>query len=143
MSKTQSSRLRGVVVAAVQVLTLACTVPREQSVLDEFFGASRLRDLTALARISLVVLEPREGGTVGQFTIRSVSGIERVPLRGDDPVVERSLLALHDAAARALRRCRDRMTCLSHGAPRYRSGPPALMSGCSTSSAGEPSRCRR
>jgi hypothetical protein len=95
--KTRNSRLRGVVVAAVQVLTLACSVPREQSVLDEFFGASRLRDLTALARISLVVLEPREVGTVGQFTIRSVSGIERAALRGDDPVVERSLLALHDA----------------------------------------------
>jgi hypothetical protein len=89
--------LRGVVVAAAQVLTLACSVPREQSVLDEFFVASRLRDMTALARISLVVLEPREGGTVGQFTIRSVSGIGRAPLRGDDPVVERSLLALQDA----------------------------------------------
>ncbi len=81
---------------ASSLLTLACSVPREQSVLDEFFVASRLRDTTALARISLVVLEPREAGTVGRFKIRSLSGIQRVPLSADDPVVERSLLALHD-----------------------------------------------
>jgi hypothetical protein len=84
---------------ALTLLTLACSVPREQSVLDEFFVASSLRDITALARISLVVLEPRDAGTVGRFEIRGLSGIERAPLRADDPVVERSLLALHDGVA--------------------------------------------
>jgi len=91
---TQNSRLLSFL--AVTLLTLACSVPREQSVLDEFFVASSLRDTTALARISLVVLEPRKAGTVGRFEIRRVSGIERAPLSADDPVVERSLLALHD-----------------------------------------------
>ena len=50
----------------------ACARP-EQSLLEQFFGASRLRDTTALQRISSVVFEPRQDGMVRTFTITAVS----------------------------------------------------------------------
>ncbi len=50
----------------------ACAAP-EQSLLEQFFGASRLRDTTALQRIATVVFEPREQGIVRTFRIRRVS----------------------------------------------------------------------
>jgi hypothetical protein len=50
----------------------ACAAP-EQSLLEQFFGASRLRDTTALHRIATVAFEPREQGIVRTFRIRSVS----------------------------------------------------------------------
>jgi hypothetical protein len=77
----------------------ACTIRPEYSVLDEFFAASKLRDTTALAKISLVILEPREAGTVGRLKIRSVSNIARAPLRTDDRVVRLSLLPVSDVSA--------------------------------------------
>jgi hypothetical protein len=44
----------------------------EQLVLEQFFNASRQRDLTALQRIATVVFEPLEQGTITEFTITSV-----------------------------------------------------------------------
>ena len=44
----------------------------EHLLLEQFFNASRLRDLTALQRIATVVFEPIEQGTVTQFTITNV-----------------------------------------------------------------------
>ena len=51
----------------------ACTTRAEQPILSQFFAASRLRDLTALATLSTVVFEPTTNGTVTTFTITSVS----------------------------------------------------------------------
>ena len=48
----------------------------EQVVLEQFFNASRLRDRTALQKISTVIFEPLEQGTVTAFTIRSVADVE-------------------------------------------------------------------
>ena len=48
----------------------------EQVLLDQFFNASRLRDRTALQRISTVILEPLEQGAVTTFTITSVVDLE-------------------------------------------------------------------
>jgi len=64
-------RLLEVLVAAA--VTQGCSVRPEQPLISDFFSASRLRDLTALARISTVVFEPRERGIVTSFTIRRVS----------------------------------------------------------------------
>jgi hypothetical protein len=50
----------------------ACAAP-EQALLEEFFGASRLRDLTALQPIATVVFEPREQGIVRTFEIAGVT----------------------------------------------------------------------
>jgi len=54
------------------VLATACARP-EQSLLEQFFGASRLRDTTALQRISSVVFEPRQDGIVRTFEITAVT----------------------------------------------------------------------
>jgi hypothetical protein len=84
-----SSALACGVALAIQ---FGCSVRPEHSVLDEFFSASRLRDLTRLSRISLVLLEPREAGVVGTFNIRSVSSVRRTPLQAGDQVARLSLL---------------------------------------------------
>jgi hypothetical protein len=55
------------------VVLAACSPPAEQPLLSQFFAASRLRDLTALATLSTVVFEPTTNGTVTTFTMTSVS----------------------------------------------------------------------
>jgi hypothetical protein len=52
-----------------------CSGAREHALLDQFFAASRLRDLTALRNLSSVVFEPREQGTVLSFEIKSVEEV--------------------------------------------------------------------
>lgn len=44
----------------------------ERLLLEQFFNASRLRDLTALQKIATVVFEPLEQGTITDFTIANV-----------------------------------------------------------------------
>jgi hypothetical protein len=57
---------------------LSCSVPQEQSLLDRFFSASRLRDRTALSNFATVVFEPLEQGIVTDFDI-----LEVVHVRGN------------------------------------------------------------
>jgi len=57
---------------AIAVVLGGCAAP-EQSLLDAFFGASRLRDTTALQRVSTVIFEPREQGIVRTFEITGVT----------------------------------------------------------------------
>jgi len=57
---------------AIAVVLGGCAAP-EQSLLDAFFGASRLRDTTALQRVSTVIFEPREQGIVRTFEVTKVS----------------------------------------------------------------------
>lgn len=52
---------------------MACTPPPEYPLLQQFFSASRLRDLTALHDIATVVFEPRDQGVVTDFTITTVT----------------------------------------------------------------------
>ena len=56
---------------------VACTVPAEQTLLSQFFAASRLRDRTALASVATVVFEPREQGTVVDFQITGMQATAR------------------------------------------------------------------
>ena len=59
------------------LLTAACARHgAEQVLLDQFFSASRLRDRTALQKISTVILEPLEQGAVTTFTITDVVDVE-------------------------------------------------------------------
>jgi hypothetical protein len=61
--------------------TAACArYGAEQLLLEQFFSASRLRDLTALQRFSTVVFEPLEQGTVTDFTITDVTEIAAAPV---------------------------------------------------------------
>ena len=56
-------------------VALGCSGARERALLDQFFAASRLRDLTALRSISNVLFEPREQGTVLGFEIKAVEEV--------------------------------------------------------------------
>jgi hypothetical protein len=67
--------------SSISVLLLALTTAcarhgAEQVLLDQFFNASRLRDRTALQKISTVILEPLEQGAVTTFTITNVVDLE-------------------------------------------------------------------
>jgi len=78
-------RLRAVpvVVAAVMPLVMsaaACSRPPEQQLLTQFFRAARARDNTTLAMMSAVSFDPREKGTVEDFSITSVTPETRTPL---------------------------------------------------------------
>ena len=71
--KTTSKRRLAASLAALVVLT-SCAAP-EQALLDEFFGASRLRDRTALEAISTTIFEPLQQGIVRSF--RVAGAVER------------------------------------------------------------------
>ena len=63
--------------ATVLFVTLAlanCSTSVEQQQLTRFFDACRLRDLTALSKLSTVVFEPAVDGVVTSFAITSASG---------------------------------------------------------------------
>jgi hypothetical protein len=60
-------------VLAAAVLTLAGCGRAEQPILDQFFGASRLRDTTALQQIATVIFEPLQQGIVRTFEITGVT----------------------------------------------------------------------
>jgi hypothetical protein len=53
----------------VCALVAAGCAPREELLLSQFFGASRLRDRTALQGVSTVTFEPRQQGIVRTFRI--------------------------------------------------------------------------
>jgi hypothetical protein len=60
------------------VAACGCAGGAERAVLDQFFAASRLRDLTALEKVSAVIFEPRQDGTVLAYDI------EWIRKTGDD-----------------------------------------------------------
>ena len=64
---------RKIAAVAVAVLTLSACGQSERPVLEQFFGASRLRDTTALQAVSTVIFEPREQGIVRIFEITEVT----------------------------------------------------------------------
>ena len=71
--KTTTRRLgRSSVVLAL--VAAACAGP-ERALIDQFFAASRLRDRTALAKISTVIFEPRERGIVTTFDVVKVESL--------------------------------------------------------------------
>jgi hypothetical protein len=65
-------------IALTAVTLAACSTAAEQTVLGEFFAASRLRDKTALQTISTVPFEPNVQGIITGFAITKVT-----PTSGD------------------------------------------------------------
>jgi hypothetical protein len=61
-------------------LAVACSHGSERTILAEFFGASRLRDRTALRGFATVPFEPHVQGIVTDFAIASVGPDEHQPL---------------------------------------------------------------
>lgn len=78
------NRRSGLVFAAavlpVVMTAVACSRPPEQQFLTQFFRAAKARDNTTLAMMSAVTLDPREKGSVEDFSITSVSPEARTPL---------------------------------------------------------------
>ncbi len=73
-------------VALTSALTLAGCAAPEQALLEEFFAASRLRDRTALQRLSTVTFEPLQQGIVRTFRIGGVT-----PERADGDMVTKDV----------------------------------------------------
>jgi hypothetical protein len=68
---------RAAVVVLLMTLTAAaCTPDVERTLLTQFFAASRLRDLTALHKVSTVVFEPASDGIVTSFDISGITAIQ-------------------------------------------------------------------
>jgi hypothetical protein len=63
---------RGVVL--LTLLVSNCSGAADRSLITQFFAASRLRDLTALSKISTVVFEPAADGIVTSFDITGAAG---------------------------------------------------------------------
>jgi hypothetical protein len=60
-------------IALAAALALGGCAAPEQRLLEQFFGASRLRDRTALQTVATITFEPREQGIVRTFEITGVS----------------------------------------------------------------------
>ena len=60
-------------VSTMTLFLIGCGPAKERVLLDQFFAASRLRDLTALRKVSTVVFEPASDGIVTSFEIVSVT----------------------------------------------------------------------
>lgn len=80
MTRNRRSGLVFAVVLPVVMTAVACSRPPEQPFLTQFFRAAKARDNTTLAMMSAVTLDPREKGSVEDFTITSVSPEARTPL---------------------------------------------------------------
>lgn len=65
-------QLLGAALLAASAASAACSGAAERAVLDQFFSASRLRDLTALEKVSTVIFEPRQDGTVLSYDIDAI-----------------------------------------------------------------------
>ena len=76
--------------AVVLLMTLtaaACARDSERTLLMQFFAASRLRDLTALRKVSTIVFEPVRDGIITGFDIVDADGNEvliQAPVRLND-----------------------------------------------------------
>lgn len=77
--------MKKVVAAALLILpsvlfVMGCSRPPEQQFLTQFFRAARARDNTTVGRMSAVELDPRNQGSVDNFSIESISPESRSPL---------------------------------------------------------------
>jgi hypothetical protein len=68
---------RSLGVSLAVVMLAACSVRTEQTLLGQFFAASRLRDKTMLSNFSTVTFEPATQGIVTAFTISNVGREEQ------------------------------------------------------------------
>lgn len=61
-------------------LVVGCSRPPEHQFLNQFFRAAKGRDNTTVGRMSAVMIDPREQGSVEDFSIESISEETRTPL---------------------------------------------------------------
>ena len=85
MNSSTRFALRTFVVAVLLLLptgffVISCSRAPEQQFLTQFFRAARGRDTTTVGRMSAVNIDPREQGTVEDFSIESIGPETRTPL---------------------------------------------------------------
>jgi hypothetical protein len=84
MNSSTRFALRTFVVAVLSLLPtgflISCSRPPEQQFLTQFFRAARGRDNTTVGRMSAVNIDPREQGSVEDFSIENVGPETRTPL---------------------------------------------------------------
>src|SRR5436190_19315609 len=84
MNSSTRLALRTAVVAVLLLLPtgffIGCSRPPEQQFLTQFFRAAKARDNTTAGRMSAVTIDPREQGTVEDFSIENVGPEQRTPL---------------------------------------------------------------
>ena len=68
---------RAAFVSLAAVTLLSCSTSVEQQLISRFFYESRLRDLTALSKLSTVVFEPATDGIVTDFAVTTMKGDAR------------------------------------------------------------------
>jgi hypothetical protein len=72
-----SRAVGGWLMLSLAVVTLSsCSSAAEQTLLTQFFAASRLRDLTALSKLSTVVFEPASDGIITSFEITAIQATQ-------------------------------------------------------------------
>jgi hypothetical protein len=77
---------------------VGCSRPPEQQFLTQFFRAARGRDLTTAGRMSAVIIDPREQGSVEDFSIENIGPEERSPLNFK-PLFEAEAKAIEEEKA--------------------------------------------
>lgn len=79
-SRVRSTLKAALLLLPIVALEVACSRPPEQQMLTQFFRAAKGRDSTTAAMMSAVTLDPRQQGSVEDFTITSVGPEQRVPV---------------------------------------------------------------
>jgi hypothetical protein len=69
-----------VLLVPATLLVIGCSRPPEQQFLTQFFRAAKARDNTTVGRMSAVTIDPREKGTVEDFSIENIGAEARTPL---------------------------------------------------------------
>jgi hypothetical protein len=64
----------------LSLLLVGCSGGSEQTIVGQFFNASRLGDNTSLDNIATVVFDPRTQGTVTTFSVTNITAEDRKPL---------------------------------------------------------------
>ena len=64
----------------VTLLLVSCSRPPEHQFLNQFFRAAKGRDNTTAGRMSAVMIDPRQQGSVEDFSIENVGPETRTPL---------------------------------------------------------------
>jgi hypothetical protein len=80
----------------LSALVLSCSHGAEHVLLEQFFGAARLRDKTALQAFATVSFEPQQQGTITTFTIVRVTPDEKTPFRAVESEIRIARLSVVD-----------------------------------------------
>ena len=65
---------RAALVSLAALMLFSCSTSVEQQLISQFFYQSRLRDLTALSKLSTIVFEPAIDGIVTDFDVTGMTG---------------------------------------------------------------------